>query len=220
MPMPAETPKTKTIWVDLDNSPHVPFFMPIIARLRDKGLVVEVTARDCFQVCGLADRNQLRYRRIGRHYGKNIALKAFGTLLRAVQLCTSAVRFKPDIAISHGSRAMNIAAAALNITTIEMTDYEFARDVPFVHPALLIAPEVVALEGMVGGKTKTASYPGIKEDVYVPFFKPDGSIKSELGILDEMTVVTIRPPATEAHYHKPESEVLFSEVLNRSFRDK
>ena len=27
-------------------------------------------------------------------------------------------------------------------------------------------------------------------------------------------IVTIRPPATEAHYHNPESEGLFSEVLN------
>lgn len=206
--------KTKTIWIDLDNSPHVPFFMPIIARLKEMGFAVEITARNCFQVCGLANRSKLKYRRIGKHYGKNIALKAFGTLFRAIQLLPVASKIKPDVAISHGSRAMNLAARTLNITTIEMTDYEFARDIPFIHPALLIAPEVIAVEGLVGGKTRVAKYPGIKEDVYVPFFKPDGSIKSELGIREAMTVVTVRPPATEAHYHNPQSEVLFAEVLN------
>ena len=50
--------------------------------------------------------------------------------------------------------------------------------------------------------------------MYVPFFKPDVAIKNDLGLADDLIIVTIRPPATEAHYHNPESEMLFSEVLN------
>ena len=38
------------IWIDLDNSPHVPFFAPIIEELQKRGYSVVVTARDCFQV--------------------------------------------------------------------------------------------------------------------------------------------------------------------------
>src|SRR5207248_9198423 len=47
------TPPVK-IWVDLDNTPHVPFFIPIIRELRNRGHQVVVTARDAFQVCELA----------------------------------------------------------------------------------------------------------------------------------------------------------------------
>jgi uncharacterized protein DUF354 len=42
------------IWVDLENSPHVPFFVPIIEELKSQGYSVVVTARDCFQVRELA----------------------------------------------------------------------------------------------------------------------------------------------------------------------
>jgi len=35
-----------------------------------------------------------------------------------------------------------------------------------------------------------------------------------LGLEDTDIVVTIRPPATEAHYHNPESETLLKEVFN------
>jgi len=44
------------IWIDLDNTPHVPFFKPIIRELEKRGHEVVLTARDAFQVCELADR--------------------------------------------------------------------------------------------------------------------------------------------------------------------
>lgn len=37
---------------------------------------------------------------------------------------------------------------------------------------------------------------------------------NELGLGGEHVLVTIRPPATEAHYHVPESDELFEEVLD------
>ena len=48
-------PSTRKVWIDLDNSPHVPFFKPIIEELNDRGHHVALSARDCFQVCGLAE---------------------------------------------------------------------------------------------------------------------------------------------------------------------
>jgi hypothetical protein len=56
-------------------------------------------------------------------------------------------------------------------------------------------------------------YPGIKEDVYTPFFEPDPTLKEKLGLEPNNIVVTIRPPATEAHYHNPESEKLLLGVF-------
>ena len=205
---------SRTVWFDWDNSPHVPFFMPILRRFEEIGYAVEVTVRDCFQVCGLADLYKVKYKRIGRHYGKNRALKVFGNLFRAMQLLPIAAKTKPVVALSHGSRAMIVAARLLNIPTAVMMDYEFVQMIPFMNLALIIAPEVVAMNGVARGKTTVAKYPGIKEDVYVPFFKPDGMIKKDLGLEEDKIVVTIRPPATEAHYHNAESEILFTEVMN------
>jgi predicted glycosyltransferase len=47
----------------------------------------------------------------------------------------------------------------------------------------------------------------------VPSFEPDPSILSDLQIDSANIVMTVRPPATEAHYHNPDSEQLFTEVL-------
>src|SRR5205807_8250642 len=49
---------------------------------------------------------------------------------------------------------------------------------------------------------------GIQEDVYVPLFRPHPSAVGQLGINGKDIVVTMRPPATNAHYHNPESEHL------------
>jgi hypothetical protein len=43
------TPLVK-IWIDIDNTPHVPFFIPIIRELEKRGHSVVVTASDAFQV--------------------------------------------------------------------------------------------------------------------------------------------------------------------------
>jgi len=56
-------------------------------------------------------------------------------------------------------------------------------------------------------------YPGIKEDVYVHTFRPDPRIKTELGLSDGELIVTVRPPAEEAHYHCARSDELFRAAM-------
>ena len=85
--------KGRKIWIDIDNSPHVPFFRPIIDELRKRGFEVELTARDIYQVCQLLDFFQLKCKVIGGHYGKNKVLKVLGNLLRTTQLIPTAAGF-------------------------------------------------------------------------------------------------------------------------------
>ena len=59
----------KRIWIDLDNSPHVPFFVPIIQELEQRGPSVTSAARNAFQMRGVASLFRLSYRRIGCHDG-------------------------------------------------------------------------------------------------------------------------------------------------------
>ncbi len=199
------THKKKKVWIDLDNSPHVPFFKPIINELRKRGHEVVVTARDCFQVCGLADLMNLEYEKIGRHYGKNTILKVAGLLIRSGQLMPGALSEKPDIAVSHGSRSQVLTSSVLQIPSVVIADYEYTQTV--AKPTYVVVPELIADSAIKGFTKSFFKYPGIKEDVYVPDFKPDPSILKALGINEGELVVTIRPPATEAHYHNPESEV-------------
>lgn len=204
----------KTIWIDLDNSPHVPFFVPIIRRLEEMGHSVIVTARDMFQVLGLADSHKLEYLTVGKHYGASKLLKVMGTVWRSVQLARVILPCRPDISISHGSRSLILLSSLLGIPTILLFDYEYAKRLPFLKPTLGIAPEVLnnpQIDRQFSNGLRL--YSGIKEDVYVPEFRPDPSIIQRLNLGERDIVVTIRPPATEAHYHNPASDRLFTRVV-------
>jgi predicted glycosyltransferase len=201
------------IWIDLDNSPHVPFFVPIISELGRRGHSVDLTVRDAFQVCELADLHKLHYKKVGHHYGKRKALKAYGLAVRTVELLPTALRLKPDIAVSHGSRSQMLACAIAGITSLVILDYEFAQHLVFSSQAWMMAPEVIPDNAIQHHRDRILKYPGIKEDVYVSGFKPDASLKQQLGIKEGQLVVTIRPPANEAHYHNPESEELFAATM-------
>src|SRR5712664_1828556 len=76
-----------------------------------------------------------------------------------------------------------------------------------------VVPDVIPVESVQMDPKRVLRYPGIKEDVYVPGFKPDPAIKAQLGLLESDVVVTIRPPANEAHYHNPESDELFEAAV-------
>lgn len=93
-----------------------------------------------------------------------------------------------------------------------MHDYEHSTKTGFVEPNWVLTPEVIPTV-MTGSRSRTLKYPGLKEDVYIPRFRPDPSILQKLGIAPGEIVVTLRPPATEAHYHNPEADDLFVAAL-------
>ena len=222
---PAETERWRAaaakgkIWIDLDNSPHVPFFAPIVEELEKRGYSVVLTARDCFQVRELADLFHLNYKLIGRHSGKNKIRKMAGLCFRSLHLIPTILREKPDLAVSACSRSQLIVSAFLGIPSLYMGDYEFATGWAFIRPTLLVCPEVIPNAAIRLDRNRILKYPGIKEDVYVPRFVPDPSIRSQLGLREQDVVATIRPPASEAHYHNPQSDELFDatvEFLSKS----
>lgn len=216
------------VWIDLENSPHVPFFLPIISALEKHGCEVVLTARDCFQVCELAEMAGLKYTKIGRHYGKNRLAKLAGLGIRVMQLIPFSLRERPAIGISHGSRSLIVLTAIMGMRSITLTDYEHAdlrltKWLGSNQNKWIMVPGVIDPEGFVSNgmlESHVLKYPGIKEDVYVPFFKPDPSLPGKLGLSANDLVVTIRPPATEAHYHNPESEALLLAVLDRIEEDR
>jgi predicted glycosyltransferase len=205
----------KKIWIDLDNSPHVPFFVPIVEALRAQGHEVIITARDAYQVCDLIKYYGLPARVVGRHYGKSKILKLLGTCWRTLQLAAIMKRQKPDIAVSHGSRGCMLASKVMNIKGMTIADYEFAGRFDFMRTPWAVFPEVIPDDRLVGDGITILKYPGIKEDVYLSRFRPDPELRKRIGVSPSDLLITVRPPAGEAHYHNPESEALLAAVLNR-----
>ncbi len=213
--VPAYRSVPKKIWIDLDNSPHVPFFRPIIEELRKRGHEVFLTARDAYQVRELMQYYGVVGKVIGKHHGKHKILKALGTCSRALALTATVRKQKPDISICHGSRGCLITSKLLKIPNLTISDYEFTTAVPSMRPTWLMVPSVLPDEHMDPGGPTILKYPGIKEDVYLSRFTPDRDLRTRLGIRPEALLITVRPPATEAHYHNPEAEILLKAALDR-----
>jgi predicted glycosyltransferase len=210
------------IWVDLANSPHVPFFRALKAELEARGAEVRMTARDFAQTVELAREAGLEPVVIGGFGGRALAGKAGNLIGRAARLARWARGRGFDLALSHNSYAQVGAARALSIPAVTLMDYEHQ---PANHLAFRLASRVIvprsfpedALRRYGAASRKVRRYEGTKEDVYLADFAPDpGFAESllELGVSRGDVIVTVRPPARDALYHRFDNE-LFEELLRR-----
>jgi hypothetical protein len=212
----------RTVWVDLDNAPHVPFFKPLILGLQERGHRVLVTVRDHGYTRDLIEETGIPHAVIGRHAGKNYYRKVFGTLWRVARLVGWSAGRKIDVSVSHGSRSLVLASAVRRIPCVTMYDYEFVSTsvynklsskvlLPSILPVDLL--KSLGLEGK-----RLAQYPGFKEEVYLGDFTPDPSILASIGVDASRVIAVIRPPATVAHYHDPLSEEITQVLYDRISR--
>jgi hypothetical protein len=142
-------------------------------------------------------------------------MKVFGVYWRAAQLARFCLSAKPQLGLSHGSRSQAVICNILRIATIFLTDYEHAREIFLNFPRWLILPDVIPGTDAHVKPERIRYYRGIKEDVYAREFVPDLSLPRELGLISDSLIITVRPPATEAHYHNPEADLLLSELMER-----
>ena len=208
------------IWIDLANSPHVPFFRALIPEFTARGHSTEITARDFAQTVELATKAGMLPHVIGGHGGGKLTGKAGNLVGRAASLRKWARDRGFDLAVSHNSYAQIAAAAALGISSVTLMDYEHQ---PANHMAFRLASRVIVprafppaeLKKFGAPMRKVKRYDGIKEDVYLADFTPDPSFTdtlSKLGIAGEDVLIVARPPARDALYHRFENE-LFDELL-------
>jgi uncharacterized protein len=210
------------IWIDLANSPHVPFFRALRDEFVTLGHQVELTARDFAETVDLADQANLSFAVIGGHGGRQIAGKAGNLASRSWDLAQWARKRHFDLALSHNSYSQIVAARALRLMTITLMDYEYqpANHLAFRLSSKIIVPSCFPASQMKAygaGPAKVRQYKGIKEDVYLADFQTDPSMDSrlsELGVGPEKTLVLMRPPADEALYHRFEN-TLFDQALKK-----
>lgn len=208
---------TKTIWLDLDNSPHVPLFRPVISELNSRGIETVITARDFAQTQNLLKFWGMPFKMIGRHGGKNKIKKILNLFARAGQLKSYMKNKQVDLALSHGSRTQLVAARYLGIKSVLMLDYEYTESRIFNYlSTFLLMPEYIPdsrLKSVNINTGKTVRYPGFKEQLYLSNFSPDPEFREKLGIDKNRILVTIRPAAMTGNYHDSLSEEILLRIL-------
>src|SRR5258705_12750147 len=210
------------IWIDLANSPHVPFFRSLTNEFVRHNHEVVVTARDFAETVKLAQAAGFAAEIIGAHGGGKLSGKAGNLLQRALALGRWARGRNLNLAVSHNSYSQILAARALSLRTVTLMDYEHqpATHLAFRMASRIIVPDAfpeVALARFGASLAKVKRYAGLKEDVYLADFQRDSEFQEllrRMGVDQSNVLVTVRPPASEALYHRFENE-LFDELLER-----
>lgn len=205
------------IWIDLENTPHVPFFAPIVRALESSGCEVLLTARNFAQTVELANSTGLNPRVVGRSGSTSPIRKMLDVLSRALGLYRFVRGKKINLAVSHGSRGLLLAAKLRGIRTLTLYDYEgasvglFNRWSDFVMTPEVITSSELQRSGL--DPAKHLSYPGLKEEVYLSDFKPSTTLPVRLGLESQNINVVVRPPSDTAHYRSEASKRLFDSIL-------
>jgi predicted glycosyltransferase len=206
------------VWIDITNSPHVPFFRPLIALLRDEGHEVEVTSRAYAQTIELLRLHGIDATVIGEHGGRSRIAKARAMWGRLRALRRWAKGRELDAALAHGSYDLTLTARRLGIPSGTTFDYEFAyaQHQLGTRPATRVAvPEAIPAERLrrYGLRPpKLTRYEGLKEEYYLADFEPDATVLDEVGVDRSRIVVVLRPPPDVSLYHRT-ANALFPEVL-------
>ena len=209
------------VWIDVSNSPQVPFFRPLIALLEARGHEVEVTTRDYAQTLELLELHSIPHTVVGpRHAGAGALGKARAMAARLRALRRHARNRSFDLALSHASHELPLAARSLGIPSAYAFDYEFARvqhGVGCRAARRVVVPEAIPqgrLDALGARARKVRRYPGLKEEYYLAGFTPDPAALEPLGLDPSRVLVLVRTPPEVSLYHR-HGNPLLADVLRR-----
>lgn len=207
------------IWFDADNGPHVLIMRPLVKELNRRGHEVLFTARNRTKTPELLELYGLPCRIVGGEFPRGKLGKVTGTLGRAWSLALVMKGSGIQVSFGHGSRALPIASRLLGIPSVTMYDYEWVNATLFNWGCRsILLPRAVSRERCREAGislAKAVSYPGYKEELYLGEMETDRTIARQLGLRPDAVAVLLRPPATTAHYHNPEAEIILEEILGK-----
>ena len=213
------------VWVDISNSPQVPFFRPLIVLLRERGHDVEVTTREYAQTVELLELHGVPHEVVGpAHGGAGVAGKARSLALRLRALRRFAKDRAFALALSHASHELPLVARSLGIPSAYAFDYELARTQHGLGcraAQRVVVPDAIPQDRLdrLGARTpKVRRYAGIKEEYYLHGLQPDDSVLTALGLDPRRVLVVVRTPPEVSLYHR-HGNPLLDDVLERLGRD-
>jgi len=188
------------VWIDISNSPQVPFFRPLIALLEARGQQVEVTTRDYAQTLELLRLHGIEHSAIGPPHGGAGTVgkgRSMAGRVRALRRFAASRGF--DIALSHASHELPLVARSLGIPSAYAFDYEFART-------------------QHGLGCRAARRVIVPEAIPQDRLDPDETVLDELAIDRDRVLVVVRTPPEVSLYHR-HGNTLFADVVQRLGRD-
>jgi len=209
------------VWIDVSNSPQVPFWRPLIALLEARGHEVAVTTREYAQTIELLRLHGIPHEVVGPRHGGAGALgkgRAMAGRVAALRRFASGRGF--DLAISHASHELPLVARSLGVPSAYALDYEFARvqhGVGCRAARRVVVPEAIPQERLdrLGARArKVRRHPGFEEEYYLAGFEPDDVVLHELGLDRERVLVVMRTPPEVSLYHR-HGNPLFDDALRR-----
>ena len=209
------------IWVDITNSPHVPFFQPLLRLLAERGHEATVTTREYAQTLELLEQAGIPHEVVGpRHAGASptAKAKAMAGRLRALRRFAKGRSF--DLALSHASHELPLTARSLGVPSAYAFDYEYARlqhGLGCRAATRVVVPESIPLGRLrlLGAtRRKTLRYAGLKEEYYLAGFEPDPGVLERLGLDPARVLAVVRTPPEVSVYHRHDNP-LFQEILTR-----
>src|ERR1044072_7910362 len=102
------------LWIDLANSPHVPFFKALAKRFVAQGHEVETTAREFAETVPLARAAGFTPEVVGGPGGRDVAEKGGRLVSRGETVpLARAAGFTPEVVGGHGGRDVSKKAGSL-----------------------------------------------------------------------------------------------------------
>ena len=213
------------VWIDVTNSPHVVFFRPLVVLLEERGHDVTITARDFAQTLELLEDAGLEHTIVGPPHGGSSRfgkVRAMASRLLALRRFAGERRF--DLALSHASHELPLAARSLGVPSSYAFDYEFAlaqHSLGCRAATRVVVPEAIPQNRLnrLGARSgKVVRYPGLKEEYYLHGFEPDPVVLDTLAVDRTRVLAVVRTPPDVSLYHRHGSP-LFTEVLERLGND-
>ena len=209
------------VWIDITNSPQVVFFRPLIELLERRGHEVSISARGFAQTLELLESARLDHDVVGPPHagaGRLAKARAMGARLGALRSWARTRHF--DVALSHASHELPLAARSVGVPSAYAYDYEFARTQHTLGSRAatrVVVPDAIPqdrLDRLGAFVAKTGRYPGLKEEYYLAGFVPDPRVLAEIGTDPGRVLVVLRTPPEVSLYHRHGSP-LFTAVLER-----
>ncbi len=211
------------ILIDIGHPAHIHLFKNFAWKMQKKGHKIIFTCRDKECILQLMNVYGFTYVNFGKHYSRIIG-KIFGLIKNELQMLSVAIRFKPDLFLSHGSL---IAAFTSFIMHKPHIAFEDTFNMEQVKLSMLYTS--VVLTGDYPhpslGK-KEIKYPGYHELAYIHpnVFIPDERVLEMLRVKKEEKYAIVRFIAWQATHdigHKGisyENKIKLVNTLSRHLR--
>jgi hypothetical protein len=187
------------ILIDIGHPAHIHLFKNFAWRMQERGHKILFTCRDRECVLQLMRVYKFVYDNFGKHYS-SVQGKIFGLLKNELQMLNTAIQFKPDLFLSHGSTIAAFTSFIMHKPHIALEDTfnmeQVKLSMPFTDVVLTGDYSHPSL-----GK-KEIKYPGYHELAYLypNVFTPDESVLEILGMKKGEKYAIVRFVAWEASH--------------------